>query len=142
MTEWSTRKLSVFRYLTYWLHVLFTVGLPIILVAWQFKIFEKPNPVSITGIAVVATILAFFILGKHLKRAVNELETGVAKTVLHNLTMLLPIAIFWGVLTFLELYVSKVRFILFWVMIGITAAAFLDMWHTFILKEIQKREKR
>lgn len=142
MTNWPTKKLNVFRYLTYWTHLLFTVGLPIILVAWQFEIFKKPGATRVTGLAIVATILAFFILGKHLKKAISDLEPGVAKTVLHNLTMLLPLFIFWVILTFLEVYLSKVKFILFWVMIGILAAAFLDMWHTFILKEIHKREKR
>jgi hypothetical protein len=142
MTNWSDKKLKTWRYLSYWLYVLATIGIPVILIAWRFDLFKKPGPIQITGWSVVLIIILAFIFSKHLKRAVSELETGVVKAVLHNLIIVVPFLAVWVILTFLETYVSQVRFIVFWTAIGLIAAAGLDVWHAIILKEVKKREKK
>lgn len=141
MTNWSDKKLKICRYLSYWLYVLATIGIPVILIAWRFDIFKKPGPLQVTGWAIMLIVILAFIFGKHLKRAVSELEQGILKSVLHNLIMVVPFLAVWITLTFLETYVSQVRFIIFWTMLGLIGAAFLDIWHAAILKEVKKRDK-
>lgn len=142
MTEWSDKKLKTWRYLSYWLYVFCTIGIPVALVAWRFDVFKKPGPLQLTGWAIVLIIILAFMLGKHLKRAVSEMESGITKAILHNLIMVVPFLAVWIVLTFMEEYIAQVRFVIFWTMLGLTAAAALDVLHAIILKEIKKRDKR
>ena len=141
MTTWSDKKLKICRYLSYWLYVIFTIGIPIALVAWQFDIFKKPGPVQITGYGIIAIIIAFFIFWKHIKRAISEMEQGLAKTILHNLLMVVPFLLVWIAMTFMEDHIVRIRFIIFWTMIGLFVSAFFDLWHTLIIQELKKREK-
>ena len=142
MTKWSNKKLKITRYLSYWLYVLFTIGIPIALVAWQFGLFKEPQPRQLTGWAIILVIIACFIFGKHIKRAIADMELGVPKTILRDVTMITPFLALWIVLTFMEAYVSQLRFIIFWTMLGLLLSSFLDLWHTLIIQEIRKRDRR
>lgn len=142
MTNWSDKKLKVCRYLSYWLYVFCTIGIPIALVAWRFDVFKKPGPLQLTGWAIILIVILCFIFSKHLKRAISELEVGITKTVLHNLTMVVPFLAVWLVLTYLEQHIAQLRFIVFWTMMGLTLSAFIDLWHTLIIKEIKKRDDK
>ena len=55
--------------------------------------------------------------------------------------MLIPFLAVWIMLTFMEQYIVRIRFILLWTIVGLSASAFLDLWHTLILQEIQQRKK-
>jgi hypothetical protein len=142
MTNWSDKKLKICRYLSYWAYVFCTIGIPVLLVAWRFDIFKKPGPLQVTGWAIVLIVTLAFILGKHLKRAVDEMEQGVTKAILHNMVIVVPFLAIWIILTFLEQYISQVNFVIFWTMLGLSASAALDVWHAIILKEVKKRDKR
>lgn len=132
------KKTLALRYISYWLYVLATIGIPIGLLAWQFDLFKKPGVLQITGYGIIAVIVVIFILKGHIKRAIADMEKGIVRTILQNVMRIAPYVVFWFVLTFLEEYVIKVRFILFWSIIGNTAAMFLDIWHTTLVKKCQK----
>lgn len=141
MTNWSNKKLNRLRYLSYWLYMLIAIGTPIALVTWKFDIFAKPGPVQCTGWAIILGLILCVILSKLFKRVLADLEQGIIKTILHDGIMISPFFIAWGILTFLERYILQVRFIVFWTIIGLIVASFMDLFHTLILKEIKKRTK-
>jgi hypothetical protein len=76
-----------------------------------------------------------------MKRAIAEMETSITKTIIQNVFRLIPWLAFWIILTFLEDHVIRIRFILFWSIIGNIAAGILDLWHTGLLKECKERSK-
>ena len=141
MKDWSLKKLQVFRYLSYWSYVICTIGIPLALIAWQFDIFRKPGPVQLTGWGCIAVIIVAFICGKHILATLRDMEKGLARTILQNAVMLVPFLAVWIMLTFMEQYIIRIRFILLWTIIGLSAASLLDLWHTLILQEINQRKK-
>lgn len=141
MTNWSNKKLQIFRYLSYWAYVFCTIGIPMSLIAWQFDLLRKPGPTQLTGYGVLAIIVLMLLCGKHIKRAIAEMEICITKTVLQNMTSIIPFASVWIVLTFLARFISQVRLIALMSTVGLIFASFLDVWHTLILKELKKREK-
>ena len=141
ITELSSKKLHFLRYLSYWLYVICTIGIPVGLIAWQFQIFHKPGPISLTAYGIIAVLVAAFIFRGHLKRAIAELEPCITKTVIINVGKLVPWIAFWFILTFVTGSIEKIKFILFWAIIGNFFAMFLDIWHTALLRECKNRGK-
>ena len=136
----SKTKLYTLRYLSYWLYLFLTIGIPVGLISWQYKLFvAPPKALQLTAWGAISVIIILFTLKGHLKRAVMEMETSLMKTVILNVFRLLPWVAFWVILTFLESHVVKVRFILLWSIIGNIGASFIDLWHTSLLKECNKR---
>lgn len=118
--------------------MLATIGIPIGLLAWQFDLFKTPGTMQVTCYGIIALLVTVFILKGHIKRAIADMEKGVVRTILQNLTRLAPYIVFWFVLTFLDDYIVKVRFILFWSVIGNIMAMALDIWHTTLVKKCQE----
>lgn len=135
------KKTRLLRYLSYWLYVIATIGIPIIFIAWQFDLFKKPGILQITGYGIIAIIIVAFICKGHVVRAIADMNKGIARTILQNIMRLVPYLIFWIVLTFLETYIVKVRFILFWSVIGNIGATFLDIWHSYLVKKCEEESK-
>lgn len=134
------KKYTFLRYFSYWLYVLVSIAVPVGLIAWQFDLFKKPGPLQITGYGIIAIIIVVFVFKGMLKRAVADMEKTWVRTVIQNILRLFPIVAFWLVLMFLESYIAKIRFILFFVIIGYVAAAFIDVWHTNLVNKC-KTEK-
>jgi hypothetical protein len=61
LTDLSNKKLYILRYLSYWLYVISTIGIPIILVSWQFEIFKKPGGLQITAYGIILVIIVLFV---------------------------------------------------------------------------------
>lgn len=133
------KKTRFLRYLSYWLYVLATIGIPIALIAWQFDLFKKPGPLQITGYGIVAAIIIIFVVRGHIKRAIMDMQKGVVRTILLNFMRLVPYIIFLFVLVFLEDHIKKVSFILLWSLIGNTGAMALDIWHTTLVQKCQNK---
>ena len=139
----SNTKLNVLRYLSYWLYVLCTIGVPIGLVSWQFEIFKKPSETQLTTYGIILVIMLVFICRGHIKRAIAEMETCTTKTIIINLGRLLPWMACWFIISFISeasTASEKVEFIMFWSIIGNILAMFLDIWHTALYKESKRRE--
>lgn len=132
------KRTIALRYISYWLYVLATIGVPIGLLAWQFDLFKKPGALQITGYGIIAIITLIFIIRGHIKRAIADMEKGIVRTILQNIMHIAPYIVFWVVLTFLDDFVIKIRFVLFWSIIGNLVAMFLDIWHTTLVKKCQK----
>ena len=142
MSKLSNTKLYTLRYLSYWLYVILTIGIPVGLIAWQYQLFtHKPGGLQLTAWGIITVIVLFFICQGHMKRAIAEMETSITKTIIQNVFRLIPWLAFWIILTFLEDHVIRIRFILFWSIIGNIAAGILDLWHTGLLKECKERSK-
>lgn len=140
MTNMSDKKLYTLRYLSYWLYILCTIGTPIALVAWQFDLFKKPGGLQLTGYAIILLIFVAFLGGKHIKRAIADMELSLAKTILQNLILIVPFLILWVILTFLESFISQIRFIALCTVLGLLCAAFIDFLHTKIVQECNSRK--
>lgn len=132
------KKTITLRYLTYWLYVIITLCVPIGLLAWQFNLFKKPGVLQLTGYGIIALIIAVFILKGHIKRAIEDMDKCILRTVLQNILRIAPYIFFWFVLTFLEDHIIKVRFIIFWSIVSNTVATFFDIWHTTLVEKCQK----
>lgn len=132
-------KQTILRYVTYWLYVLLCLGVPIGLLAWQFDLFKTPGVMQLTAYGIITVIVAVFILRGQLRKLVDDMEKGVPRTIVQNLLKLAPFIIFWLILLFLEDHIMKVRTILFWSLIGYLAAAFVDVWHTKIVMDMQSK---
>lgn len=141
MTNLSNKKLYTLRYLSYWLYVLCTIGIPVGLIAWQYQIFKKIGGLQITAYGIILIVVVLFICRGHIKRAIIEMETSIIKTVLLNISKLLPWAACWFIMSFLSGSASKVQFILFWSIIGNFIAMFIDIWHTALYTECKNRER-
>lgn len=138
----SNKKLYTLRYLSYWLYVILTIGIPVGLISWQYKLFAAPpKALQLTAMGGITVMLILFILRGHLKRAIAEMETSLIKTAIQNLFRLLPWIAFWVILTFLESHLIRIRFILLWSILGNIVASFIDLWHTSLLKECKERSK-
>lgn len=141
MSNMSDKKLHTLRYLSYWLYVLCTIGIPIILVSWQYDIFKKIGSLQLTAYGIILVIIVLFIFKGHLKRAIEEMETSVIKTVLLNISKLLPWLVCWLIITFLSDTMARVRFIIFWSVLGNFGAMFIDIWHTTLYQECKSRKR-
>lgn len=138
------KKCTIQRYISYWLYVVLSLAIPIGLIAWRFDLFKKPGPLQITGYGIIAIIIAFFIFKGHLKRAVDDMEHTWVRTVIQNIIKLIPLVVFWAILMFMESFLDKIKFILFFTIIGYILAAFVDVWHTEMVnkcKELKEEEK-
>ena len=140
MKELSNKKLHTYRYLSYWSYVFSTIGIPIALIVFQYDIFKKPSGVQMTAWGIIAVIITLFVCRGHLSKAIEEMETSVLKTILTNTRKLFPWMVCWFLLTFLKTFASEVQFILFWSIVGNFLAMFLDIWHTNILIEYNRRK--
>lgn len=141
MSELSNKKLYTLRYLSYWLYILCTIGIPVALVAWQYDIFKKPSGVQLTAYGVILAIIVIFICRGHIKRAIADMEVSITRTILMNAGRLLPWAACWFIMTFMSDTAAEVQFILFWSIIGNFIAMFIDIWHTALYKECKNRER-
>ena len=136
----SDKKLHIFRYLSYWLYVACTIGIPIILISWQFDIFKKPGIGQLTIWGIILVIVLAFIFKGHLNRAISEMETSILKTILINFSKLVPWIIFWFALTFLDDTIHRFKFVLWWSIVGNILAMFIDIYHTATIKECENRK--
>lgn len=143
LSELSNVKLNVFRYLSYWLYVLCTIGIPVGLIAWQFDIFRKPNGVQLTAYGVILVIIVAFICRGHIKQAIEDMETSILRTVIINIGKLIPWIACWIILSLASeasTVTTRAQFILFWTIIGNLGAMCFDIWHTALIKEVKHRE--
>lgn len=141
MSDMSNKKLYTLRYLSYWLYVLCTIGIPIILISWQYDIFKKIGSLQLTAYGIISVIIVLFICRGHLKRAIEEMDTSILKTVLLNISKLLPWLACWFIITFMSDTMARVRFIIFWSVLGNFGAMFIDIWHTTLYQECKSRER-
>lgn len=141
MSEWSKKKLYTLRYLSYWLYVFCTIGIPIILIGWQYDIFKKPPAIQLTLTGVILAIIVIFILRGHIKQVIADMEISITKTIIVNLGKMLPWIACWFIMAFLSSSAEKVQFILFWFIVGNIIALFIDVWHTALYKECKNRER-
>lgn len=141
MNSLSNKKLYILRYLSYWLYVLCTIGIPVGLISWQYEIFKQPSGTQLTAYGIILIIVVLFICRGHIKRAIIEMETCITKTILLDTGRLLPWVASWFIIAFLSEAAAKVQFILFWAIIGNFIAIFIDIWHTALLKECARRNK-
>lgn len=132
------KNTRILRYLSYWIYVILTIGIPIALIAWQFELFKKPGVLQITGYGIIAIIVAVFLLKDLIKKTIADMEKGVLRTILQNVLHLAPYVAFWILLTFLEDHIAKVRFILLWSVISNFIAMFIDIWHTTLVQKCEK----
>lgn len=142
MSNLSNKKLHILRYLSYWFYVFLTIGIPVGLIAWQCGLFtHRTGGLQLTAWGIVAVIIVFFTCQGHMKRAIAEMEIGFIKTILQNIFRIAPWILFWVILTFLDEHIIRVRFILFWSIMGNVFAGFVDLWHTSLLKECKARSR-
>lgn len=136
-----SKKIKFLRYFTYWLYVLLYIGIPITLIAWQFKLFDKPGKIQITGYGIIAIIVVIFLTKGLITKAISELNNGILRTFLQNIMHIIPLIAFWLALVFLETLLVKVKFILFWSMLGCIAAFGIDIWHTILVKKCNEEKE-
>lgn len=144
LSELSNKKLNIYRYLSYWLYVLCTIGIPVGLIAWQFEIFRRPGGLQLTAYGVILVLIIVFICRGHIKRAIADMEICVTRTVIINIGKLLPWAACWVILMLASnaaTITTKIQFILFWTIIGNLVAMMFDIWHTALYKEAKHREQ-
>lgn len=145
LSELSDKKLNIYRYLSYWLYVLCTIGIPVSLIAWQFDIFKKPGGTQITAYGIILVIILVFICRGHIKRAVADMEISITRTVIINIGKLVPWLACWVILMLASnaaTITARIQFVLFWTIIGNLIAMVFDIWHTELYKEAKRRENK
>lgn len=138
MTGEQRTKLKVLRYLSYWLYFFISVGTPIALIAWQFEIFKQPKAMQLTAYGIIAVIIFIFLVRGKMKEAISDMDKGIPRTILRNLQKFIPYIACWMLITFLDDMIIKVRFVMFWTIIAQAIAAALDLWHTTIIKRLER----
>lgn len=142
------KKLQTYRFLFYWVHVFFAIGVPSILISIKYDVFETvnstPSHVKLAGGGMMVIIVLFFFLRGQLNEMISAMEESPIKTTVIQVKRCMPILVLYLILRFAKLHIDNLLFITLWSFISNLIGSTFNVWHMKFkvkVKDLRLEEK-
>lgn len=127
----NIRRLNFYRYFFYWLNVVFSVVVPVIVVAHEYDLVEAtaPQKYRVTGMGIILAICLLFYFRNELKNMLELVKNEMASTAYKDARRAVFLLILFFALKVAEIHMRKFQLIVFATFISNSVAVGFHVLH-------------
>jgi uncharacterized protein YacL len=135
-------KLTIKRYIYYWLYVLIGLGIPIAVINQTYGLLEQTTTEAgeFTKLRATSFVVIFIVLFFGMKMIIgwykNLPDTSLMKSIGEKLMLPVGLGVLWLILNFSDRYIENLTYVIYWSFISNVIAFLIALLHQKVLNQI------